>query len=64
MKTLLLLLLPALLLTGCDVEKFTSAPATPAPATPRAATPKPTPAPGDWMWKKDRGNPLEKKPSN
>jgi hypothetical protein len=53
------------LLTGCDKEtggfSFTSATPTPTPVpTPSGPTPTPKKS-GDWMFDKNRGNPLEQK---
>ncbi len=57
----LLLVLAAIFIAGCDVEKLTSvqSPDATPPPTP-VATPKPTPKPGDWMLKNYK-NPLDGK---
>lgn len=65
MKTLLVIF-TATFLAGCDMDKITgiASEPTPQPATPiRVATPKPTPKPGEWMWKQYK-NPLERPARN
>ena len=54
------LLLAALFLAGCDMNKITSVeePATPVPTPKPVATPKPTPKQGEWMYKNYK-NPLD-----
>ena len=54
----LLLLLAAVFVAGCDVDKITGVKSEPTPVPRPVATPTPKPKQGDWMYKNYK-NPLD-----
>ena len=62
----LLLLLAAIFVAGCDMDKALSLQGKPTPTPVPRATPTPTPKPkaGDWMGLKQYKSPLDQRPGH